>query len=173
MADVSYGDDAPNVVNVVIEMPRGHKRNKYEMDKDTGKLFLDRVNATTLSYPADYGFVPNTLCEDGDPLDALVVIDEPLHPDVVVPVRPIGVFYMVDEGEGDEKIICVAAKDISKDHIKNVDDLGETFKNTVVHYFEHGKDWKNDWRGVPFENKGWGDAEAAKKVIQESIARAK
>jgi inorganic pyrophosphatase len=173
MADVSYGDDAPKIVNVVIEIPQGTRRNKYEMDKKTGRIFLDRVNGAHFYYPYDYGYIPDTLCEDGDPLDALVIIDEPLFPGVVVPARPIGVFYMVDDGEGDEKLICVPADDISKDHIKNVDDLGEDFKKALVHYYQHVKDWKKDWTGVDFKSNGWGDAVAAQKVIEQSIARAK
>ena len=171
MADLSYGKNAPDTVNVVIEIPRGTRRNKYEMDKDTNMIFLDRVNGVHVTFPYDYGYVPDTLCEDGDPLDALIILDEPLFPGVVVPARPIGVFYMVDDGEKDEKLVCVPAKDISKDHIKNVDQLGEDFKKALEHYFAHSKDWKNDWKGVEFSSDGWGDAEAAKKIIAESIER--
>lgn len=173
MADVSYGDDAPNTVNVVIEIPRGTRRNKYEVDKKTGKIFLDRVNGAHFFYPYDYGYIPDTLCEDGDPLDALVLIDEPLFPGVVVPARPIGVLYMVDDGEADEKLICVPQDDISKYYIKNVDELGDDFKKALEHYYKHVKDWKKNWSGVSFESKGWGDAEAAKKVIKEAINRAR
>lgn len=169
MADLSYGDEAPDKVNVVIEIPRGTKRNKYEVDKKTGRIFLDRVNGAHFYYPYDYGYIPDTLCEDGDPLDAVVVIDEPLFPGVVVPVRPIGVLYMIDDGEADEKLICVPADDISKDHIKNIDDLGKEFKLALEHYYRHVKDWKKDWKGVPFDSKGWGGADEAKKVIKQSI----
>ncbi|MBI3624315.1 inorganic diphosphatase [Candidatus Saccharibacteria bacterium] len=168
---LSYGNDAPDVVNVVIEIQKG-SRNKYEHDETTGRIFLDRVNGTLLGYPTDYGEIPGTLCEDGDPLDALLIIDESVPLDVIVPARPVGVLYFEDEGEPDEKIICVAAKDISKDHIKTLNDLGGAFKKNVEHFYAHYKDWKNDWRGVSAKLKGWGDAEAAKKVIQESIARA-
>ncbi|HLB66695.1 MAG TPA: inorganic diphosphatase [Candidatus Saccharimonadales bacterium] len=173
MSDVSYGDEAPDVVNVVIEIPRGTRRNKYEVDKDTGAIFLDRVNGVHVTFPYDYGYIPNTLCDDGDPLDALIVIDEPLFPGVVVPARPIGVFYMVDDGEKDEKLLCVAAKDVSKDHLTEIDQLGDEFKKALEHYFAHSKDWKNEWKGVSFKANGWGGAAAAKKVIQESIDRAK
>ncbi len=172
MADVSYGDDAPKIVNVVVEIPRGTRRNKYEVDKKTGRIFLDRVNGTHFYYPYDYGYVPDTLCEDGDPLDALVIIDEPLYPGVVVPVRPIGVLYMIDDGEADEKLICVPADDVSKDHLKTVDDLGEDFKKALEHFYRHVKDWKNNWSGVPFDSKGWGGPADAQKVIEDSIARA-
>jgi inorganic pyrophosphatase len=170
-ADVSYGDDAPQVVNVIIEIQRG-SRNKIEVDKKTGRLFLDRVNGTLLGYPTDYGYIPNTLCGDGDPLDALVVIDESLPHGIVVPARAVGVLYFEDDGEMDEKLICVAAADISKDHIKTLDDLGEAFKKNIEHFYKHYKDWKKDWHGVSAELKGWGGPEDARKVIEESIKRA-
>ncbi len=172
MSDVSYGDDAPNVVNVVIEIQRG-SRNKIEVDKKSGRLFLDRVNGTLLGYPTDYGYVPDTLCGDGDPLDALIVIDESLPHGVVVPARAVGVLYFEDDGEMDEKLICVPADDISKDHIQSLDDLGAAFKRNIEHFYTHYKDWKKDWQGVSAELKGWGDAEAAKKIITDSIALAK
>ena len=172
MTELSYGKDAPEVVNLVIEIRKG-ERNKYEFDKDTGRLFLDRVNITALGYPADYGYIPNTLCEDGDPLDALLVIDESVPHGVVVPARPIGVLYLVDGGEKDEKLICVASDDATKDHIKEVQDLGDNFKKIVEHYYAHYKDWKNNWEGTKVTNDGWGDAKAAKQVIAESIEAAK
>jgi inorganic pyrophosphatase len=169
---IGPGEQAPEIVNLIIEIQRGGGRNKYEHDKDTGRLTLDRVNTTTLGYPADYGYVPGTLCDDGDPLDALLIVDEPIAHGVVVPSRPIGVLFMVDEGEGDEKLVCVPAKDISKDQIKDLTDLGENFKKKVEHFYTHYKDWKNNWQGVAVEFKGWGGAEDAKKVVQDSIARA-
>lgn len=170
---VGPGQNVPDEVNLIIEIQRGGGRNKYETDDKTGYRFLDRVNATTLGYPTDYGYIPDTLCEDGDPLDSLLVIDEPVEEGTWVPSRPIGVLYMVDEGEADEKLICVAAKDISKDHIRSVDDLGPHFKKRVEHFYSHVKDWKNDWQGVTVEFKGWGDATEAKKVILDSIESAK
>lgn len=172
MAELTYGDNAPDAVNVVIEIRKG-ERNKYEVDKATGRLFLDRVNATMLGYPADYGYVPDTLCDDGDPVDALLIIDESTPHGVVVPSRPIGVLYFEDDGEMDEKLIVVAKDDISKDHIKDVDDLGANFKKAVEHFYSHYKDWKKDWAGVDGQLKGWGGADEAKKVISASIDRAK
>jgi inorganic pyrophosphatase len=172
MAEVTYSDNAPETVNVVIEIRKG-ERNKYEVDKTTGHLFLDRVNATMLGYPADYGYVPDTLCDDGDPVDALLIIDESTPHGVVVPSRPIGVLYFKDDGEMDEKLIVVAKDDVNKAHIKNVDDLGPNFKQVIEHFYRHYKDWKNDWTGVKAEFKGWGDAVAAKQVITESIDRNK
>lgn len=172
MTQLSYGEKAPEVINVVIEIQRGG-RNKYEVDKASGQLVLDRVNATMLGYPADYGYVPDTLCEDGDPVDALVVIDESVPHGVVVPCRPVGVLYMIDDGESDEKLICVASDDITKEHVQEVADLGANFKEIVEHYYAHYKDWKKDWKGSEVSFNGWGDAAAAKKVVEESIARAK
>ncbi len=171
MAELSYGNDAPETVNLVIEIRKGEK-NKYEFDKETGRLFLDRVNGTTLGYPSDYGYVPGTLCDDGDPLDGLLIIDESVPHGTVVPVRPIGVLYMIDDGEGDEKLICVAVDDVSKDHIKDLSDMGENFKKVIEHFYSHYKDWKKGWKGVEVSFNGWGDAKAAQKVITESIERA-
>lgn len=173
MAKVGVGKDAPDVVNVIIEIRRGEGANKYELNKETGALMLDRVNQTGLKYLADYGYVPDTLCEDGDPIDALLVIDESVPHNVVVPSRAIGVLHMVDEGENDEKLIVVADKDGTKDHIKEVDDLGPAFKHQVEHFYSHYKDWKKDWKGVDVHFNGWGDAAAARAEIEKSIERAK
>lgn len=172
MADVSYGKDAPDVVNVIIEIRKG-ERNKYEFDKESGRLVLDRVNGTTLGYPSDYGYVPDTLCEDGDPLDALLIIDESVPHGVVVPARPIGVLYFEDDGEMDEKLIVVPADDVSKDHIRELDDLGENFKKVIEHFYSHYKDWKKDWTGVEGKLHGWGNSADAKEVVRKSIESSK
>lgn len=171
MADISYGENAPEQVNVIIEIRKG-ERNKYEFDKDSGRLVLDRVNGTVMGYPADYGYIPDTLCEDGDPLDALLIIDESVPHGVVVPARAIGVLYMIDDGERDEKLICVPTDDISKDHLQEVSDLGGNFKQTIEHFYAHYKDWKKDWQGAEVAFDGWGDTAAAQAVIEESIKRA-
>ena len=173
MSEVSAGKNAPDEVNVVIEIRRGEGKNKYEMDKSTGLITLDRVNATHLKYPADYGYVPQTLCEDGDPLDALLVIDESVPQGVVVPSRAIGVLRMVDDGEADEKLIVVPADDVTQEHLQEVEDLGPQFKQMVEHFYTHYKDWKNDWKGVDVHFNGWGDSAAARQVIEESIERYK
>ena len=172
MTELSYGQKAPEIINLVIEIRKGEK-NKYEFDKETGRLFLDRVNGTALGYPSDYGYVPGTMCEDGDPLDGLLIIDESVPHGTVVPARPIGVLYMIDDGEKDEKLICVPADDVSKDHIKDLKDLGENFQKVVEHFYAHYKDWKKGWTGSPVSFDGWGDAEAAKKVVLDSIELAK
>jgi inorganic pyrophosphatase len=106
-------------------------------------------------------------------LDGLLVRDESVPHNAVVPARPIGVLYMVDDGEKDEKVVLVPAKDISKDHIKDLDDLGENWKKMVEHYYSHYKEWKNDWKGSEVVLNGWGNVKAAKKIIEESIERAK
>lgn len=170
-ADVSYGDVDSGVMNVIIEIRKG-ERNKYEFDKETGRLFLDRVNGTFLGYPTDYGYIPETLCEDGDPLDALLVIDESVPHGTVVPSRAIGVLYFEDDGEMDEKLVVVPADDITKDHIKELEDLGPAFKKNIEHFYSHYKDWKKDWQGVDGKLHGWGDAAAAGDVIRQSIERA-
>ncbi|MCD8561637.1 inorganic diphosphatase [Candidatus Saccharibacteria bacterium] len=169
-AQVSPGAVDDGVVNVIIEIRKG-ERNKYEFDKKTGRLFLDRVNGTMLGYPADYGYIPGTLCEDGDPLDALLIIDESVPHGAVVPSRPIGVLYFEDDGEMDEKLIVVPADDISKSHITELANLGENFKKVIEHFYGHYKDWKKDWKGVDGTLHGWGDAAAAMKVVRDSIER--
>jgi inorganic pyrophosphatase len=166
------GDNAPETINVVIEIQKG-SRNKYEMDKETGMIMLDRVSPVAMAYPADYGYVPETLCDDGDPLDALLIIDESVPSGVVVPARAIGVLNMVDDGEGDEKLICVAADDVTKSHIQELADLGPEFTKVIEHFYTHYKDWKKDWTGVPVAFNGWGDAAAAREVIKASIEAAK
>ncbi len=168
--ELTPGDVEGDSVNVVIEIRKG-ERNKYEFDKSTGRLFLDRVNGTTLGYPADYGYIPATLCEDGDPLDALLLIDESVPHGTVVPSRPIGVLYFEDDGEMDEKLIVVPADDVSKDHIRDLDDLGDNFKKVIEHFYTHYKDWKKDWNGVDGKLHGWGNAQDAKRVITDSINR--
>ena len=166
--NIPAGDVATNEINVITEIQRG-MHNKYEFDKDLNMMVLDRVTAVPMSYPADYGWVPNTLCEDGDPLDALIVIDEPLTQGVLVKCRAIGVLNMIDDGERDEKLICVAVDDLTKQHIQDIDDLGPDFKKYIEHYYTHYKDWKKDWQGSSVSFDGWGDKATALKVFEQSI----
>ena len=168
--NLKIGDKSPNVVNLFIEISRGQK-NKYEFDKDSGVLMLDRVNGVSMGYPTDYGFVPETLCLDGDPLDGLLVIDESVPNSVSVPVRAVGVLYFVDDKEPDEKVIFVANDDVTKSHINEVEDLGPNFKPMIEHYLSQYKSWKNDWKGTDVKFNGWGNKEAALKVISESAER--
>lgn len=136
--DISVGTGAPETVNVVIEIPRGSS-NKYEMDKETGLIKLDRVFYSPTHCPLDYGFVPQTLWHDGDPLDALVLVTHPLFPGVLMEARPIALLRMIDSGERDEKIIAVASKDPRFAEYQDVDDLASHLKKELKHYFEEYK----------------------------------
>ena len=170
MKEIGPGKNAPDIVNAIIEIRRG-ERNKYETDKDTGLIVLDRVMPLAMGYPCDYGYVPNTLCEDGDALDVLLVIDESVPQGVVVPARPIGVLKMEDDGEMDEKLICVANDDMTMSHVESYENIGVHFKDIVEHFFRHYKDWKHNWQGVKVKFHGWGDVNEAKEVINDSIER--
>ncbi len=153
--------------DAVIEIPRG-SRNKYEVDHETGRVHLDRVLYTSFSYPTDYGFFENTLGEDGDPLDVLVLLDYPVFPGVGVRVRPVGVLHMSDEAGGDDKVIAVQHKDPRWTHIQDVDDIPEHTKQEIQHFFEHYKDLEpGKWVKV----EAWGSAAEADRLVQEAIAR--
>ena len=153
--------------DAVIEIPRG-SRNKYEVDHETGRVFLDRVLFTAFTYPTDYGFFENTLGEDGDPLDVLVLLEYPLFPGVGVKVRPVGVLNMTDEAGGDAKIIAVPYKDPRWLHIQDVSDVPEQTRKEIEHFFTHYKDLEPG-KFVNIEE--WGDAAAAEKLVQEAIER--
>lgn len=137
--DVSTGDDAPAVINTVIEISK-HSRMKYELDKPSGMLRLDRVVHTTNVYPGDYGFMPQTLWDDGDPLDVLVITDEGVLPNTVARVRVIGVLRMIDDGESDDKILGVYADDPRYSDTEDVSDVHEHRLREIQHYFETYKD---------------------------------
>jgi inorganic pyrophosphatase len=137
--EVSAGKEAPSIVNGIIEIPKG-SRAKYELDKETGMLKLDRVIFSAMHYPANYGFIPQTYCEDNDPLDILVLTQETLYPLTLVECKPIGVMRMLDNGEADDKIIAVAAHDISvAPYIHDVYDLREHFRRELHNFFEDYK----------------------------------
>jgi inorganic pyrophosphatase len=153
--------------DAVIEIPRG-SRNKYEVDHETGRVFLDRVLFTAFTYPTDYGFFENTLGEDGDPLDVLVLLEYPVFPGVGVKVRPVGVLNMTDEAGGDAKIIAVPYKDPRWLHIQDVSDVPEQTRKEIEHFFTHYKDLEPG-KFVNIEE--WGDAAAAEKLVQEAIER--
>lgn len=153
--------------DAVIEIPRG-SRVKYEVDHGSGRVFLDRVLYTTFGYPTDYGFFENTLGEDGDPLDVLVVMDHSVFPGVGVKVRPVGVLKMSDEAGGDDKVVAVLAKDPRWEHIQDVDDLQEYTRKEIAHFFEHYKDLEpGKWVKVS----GWGGPEEASEEVTSGIAR--
>ncbi|MEI7913171.1 MAG: inorganic diphosphatase [Mycobacteriaceae bacterium] len=125
--------------DVTIEIPKG-QRNKYEIDHKTGRLRLDRHLYTPMGYPADYGFIEDTLGDDGDPLDAMVLLPESVHPGVVVAARAVGMFQMVDDAGGDDKVICVPAGDQRWDHIRDLDDVPKHEREAIKHFFMHYKD---------------------------------
>lgn len=153
--------------DAVIEIPKG-SRNKYEVDHETGRVFLDRVLFTGFVYPTDYGFFENTLGEDGDPLDVLVLLDYPLFPGVGVKVRPVGVLNMTDEAGGDAKVIAVPYKDPRWQHIQDVNDIPEATRAEIEHFFSHYKDLE---AGKFVKIDGWGTVTDAERFISEAIDR--
>ncbi len=169
---ISIGKNPPEEVNVLIEVAIGGEPIKYEMDKEAGTLFVDRFLYTPMRYPGNYGFIPHTLSEDGDPCDVLVANTRPLVPGSYIAVRPIGVMLMEDEAGGDEKIIAVPVPKLTKryENVHNYTDLPQITLDQIQHFFEHYKDLEP---GKWVKLKGWGDAAHAKKLIVEGIERAK
>ncbi|RTL60533.1 MAG: inorganic diphosphatase [Hyphomicrobiales bacterium] len=169
---IPVGKNPPEDVNVIIEVQIGGEPIKYEMDKDAGTLFVDRFLHTPMRYPGNYGFVPHTLSDDGDPIDVLVANTRPIVPGAYINVRPIGVLMMEDDGGGDEKIIAVPTPKLTKRYEKvfNYTDMPKITIEQIQHFFEHYKDLEP---GKWVRTKGWGDADAAKRLITEAIARAK
>jgi inorganic pyrophosphatase len=152
--------------DVVIEIPKG-SRNKYEVDHETGRVYLDRVLFTSFVYPTDYGFFENTLGLDGDPVDALVLLEYPAFPGVGVKVRPVGVFKMSDEAGSDAKVLVVPAKDPRWQHIQDIDDVDEQTKKEIAHFFERYKDLEP---GKFVNAEGWGNAAEAEEIVQAGFA---
>jgi inorganic pyrophosphatase len=170
ISKISYGKNAPEIVNVIIEVPMNSDPVKYEMDKDSGALFVDRFIATPMYYPCNYGFVPNTLSDDDDPVDVLVVSELPLMPTSVIKAKPIGVLIMEDEKGMDEKILAVPAVKTNSEYenISDYTELNKSLLDKVSHFFERYKDLeKNKWVKV----KGFEDATKAKELIIEAIDR--
>lgn len=132
--EITAGKNAPHIINVIIEIPKGSK-NKYELDKETGLIMLDRAMHTSQDYPFDYGFVPQTHWEDGDPLDVVVLTTYPLSPGVLVKVRPVAIINMVDDGDSDVKIISVPEKDPRFDHIEDLVDINKHTIKEIEHFF--------------------------------------
>lgn len=172
LSNLSSGKNVPDEVNVLIENPMGGAPVKYELDKETGAMFVDRFLHTAMFYPGNYGFIPNTLSGDGDPVDVLVIGTVPVIPGAVMRSRPVGVILMEDEGGMDEKIIAVPVAKLFPyhDNIENYTDIRPILREQIEHFFAHYKDLeKNKWVKVT----GWGDAERAKEMILEGVARAK
>ncbi|WP_080796730.1 inorganic diphosphatase [Corynebacterium pacaense] len=153
-------------VEVTVEIPKG-SRNKYEIDHETGRVHLDRYLFTPMAYPLDYGFIDNTLGEDGDPLDALVILPESVFPGVVVDARVVGVFRMTDEAGGDDKLLAVL-DDPRFEHIQDIGDVSSYLKDEIEHFFVHYKDLE---KGKHVEGAGWGDKAEAEKIHAEAIER--
>jgi inorganic pyrophosphatase len=157
----------PLQFDVTVEIPKGH-RNKYEMDHTSGRIRLDRMLFTATRYPADYGFVEGTLGEDGDPLDALVLVDEPTFPGCLILCRAIGMFRMTDEKGGDDKVLCVPANDPRLEHIRDIHHLAEFHRLEIQHFFEVYKDLEP---GKSVEGATWVDRHAAELEIAASRER--
>lgn len=162
--DISMGDDAPSVVRSIIEIPAG-SRAKYELDKETGLMIMDRVIYSAMHYPANYGFIPQTLCDDNDPLDILVISQEKIIPNCLVKSRVIGVMHMEDGGENDDKIIAVAEGDMSVAHIHELSDLPQHTLDEIQNFFEYYKKLEKKEVNV----RDFKDRETALKVIEDSI----
>ncbi|MEZ4634176.1 MAG: inorganic diphosphatase [Caldilineaceae bacterium] len=160
---LSTGPNAPELVYAIVESPKG-SRNKYEYHKEHGVLFLDRVLYSSLHYPGDYGLIPRTFCEDGDPLDVLVMVTEPTFPGCVIRARPIGLFRMLDRGEEDFKILAVADNDPLHGEYHDIKDIPKHYLDEVRHFFQVYKDLE----GSSVDVLGWEDVNAAKAEIQRS-----
>lgn len=165
---IPVGKNPPEDINVIIEVPVGGEPIKYEMDKDSGALIVDRFLYTPMHYPGNYGFVPHTLCDDGDPIDVLVANQRGIVPGAVLNCRPIGVLVMSDESGGDEKVIAVPTQKLTRrfDRVHGYMDLPEITRQQIEHFFAHYKDLEKD-KWVKIEH--WGDAEEAKRLIRKAV----
>ena len=167
---VSTGKSPPDEINVIIEIPKDAEPVKYEVDKESGAIFVDRVLSTPMRYPCNYGYVPHTLCGDGDPADVLVVMPLALIPGSVIRVRPVGVLLMSDEAGQDEKILAVPIDKVypASAHIKHLDDVPKHWRDRIAYFFEHYKDLEP---GKWVKLDGWGGRDAARKLLVEAIER--
>jgi len=165
-SQITIGDKSPEIIRAVIEIPKG-KHNKYEYDEKLDEIVLDRIIHSTVVYPTDYGFIPQARSEDGDLLDVMVIVSEPLFPGCVLNVRPIGVLDMADEHGQDWKIISVAENDPKNKNTKTIDDLDEHYKEEIMNFFEVYKQLEDKQVNV----KGWLGQEKAFELIKEAIKR--
>jgi inorganic pyrophosphatase len=163
--DISLGDKAPEEFNVIIECPKGSK-NKYEIDKETGLIKLDRAMKTSQDYPFDYGFAPQTLWEDGDALDIVVLTTYPLYPGILLKARPVGVMHMIDCGDSDDKVIAVPAKDPRWDEVLDLKDINKHTIKEMQHFFETYKTIE----GKVVTINGFEGKDAAIEAIKKSVA---
>ena len=167
---VPTGKNPPEEINVVIEIPKDAEPVKYEVDKASGAIFVDRILSTPMRYPCNYGYVPHTVCGDGDPADVLVILPLPLIPGSVIRCRPVGVLKMSDEAGSDEKILAVPVDKVFAGY-SHIDDIGKVSKHwleRIGHFFEHYKDLE---QGKWVKLDGWGGASEAKTILVESMAR--
>lgn len=170
ISKIPAGKNPPEDIHVIIEVPQHADPVKYELDKASGAFFVDRFMHTAMHYPCNYGFVPNTLSEDGDPVDVLVVSKFALMPGCVVPCRPVGMLAMEDEKGLDAKVLAVPGSDVKPfyDNVRGPEDMPAFLLDQIKHFFEHYKDLEpGKWVKV----RGWKNADAAKREIMESIAR--
>lgn len=167
---VPIGKNPPDDINVIVEVPVGGEPIKYEMDKASGTLFVDRFLYTPMRYPGNYGFVPHTLSSDGDPIDVLVCNTRAIVPGAVINCRPVGVLVMEDDAGGDEKVIAVPSVKLTRryERVRTYADLPDITLQQIQHFFEHYKDLEPD-KWVKIHH--WGDADEAKRMISEAIAR--
>ncbi|MGI0483050.1 inorganic diphosphatase [Geminocystis sp. CENA526] len=152
------------IINVLIEIPGGCK-NKYEFDKDMNAFILDRVLFSSVKYPYDYGFVPNTLADDGDPLDGMVMMDEPTFPGCVIASRPICMLEMIDGGDRDEKILCVPAEDPRYDHVKSMKDIAPHVLDEIAEFFRSYKNLEKKETNIL----GWKDIDQVAPLVAECV----
>ena len=160
--------DVPDTFNVIIEISADSSPVKYEVDKETHTLQVDRFLTTSMLYPCNYGYIPHTLCDDGDPMDVLVITPHPVVPGAVIKCRPIGILDMTDEAGGDSKILAVPVSKLTQDYdaIKHYDDFPASLIAKIGHFFEHYKDMSP---GKWVKLGGWKDAKAAKQAVIESV----
>jgi len=172
VSKIPIGDNPPYDVNVIVEIPIGGVPVKYELDKESGAMYVDRFLHTAMYYPCNYGFIPHTLSDDGDPTDAAVLGQIPVIPGVVIRSRPIGVLLMEDESGIDEKILCVPVDALHPYYgdVSSYRDVRPVLLDQISHFFEHYKDLESDkWAKVM----GWGETEEAMDMIRQGIVRAK
>ena len=169
---VPTGKDVPKDVNVIIEIPKDADPVKYEVDKATGAIFVDRILSTPMRYPCNYGYIPHTLCGDGDPADVLVILPLPLVPGSVIRCRPVGVMMMQDEAGSDEKLLAVPVDKVFNgySHVHDITQVSKHWLERIGHFFQHYKDLEpGKWVKIS----GWGDAEQAKQIVLVSVQRFK
>jgi len=167
---VPAGKNPPEEINVIIEIPKDAEPVKYEVDKASGAIFVDRILSTPMRYPCNYGYVPHTVCGDGDPADVLVILPLPLIPGSVIRCRPVGVLKMTDEAGSDEKILAVPVEKVFAGY-KHIDDIARVsphWLERIGHFFEHYKDLE---QGKWVKLDGWGDAAAARAILVDAMER--